>query len=121
MKNAHVVAIAVGVGFGSMFIGGDTCRDAWFKYGITIGQCPDGTVRQTGQLDASQLRRGAKGYVTFTANAHYTTSAADDVQTAAIEHVQSIDLTLLDTKNTATQLPVKEWVEGWNGARTAEV
>ncbi len=119
MKNAHVVAIAAGLGLAALLMGSDTCEEAWLRYGIRIGTCPDGRIRQTAELGASSLRRGAKGWVSFRASAHYTTAAVDQVLTAPVEDVRSIELTLLDAKNTATKLPVT-----WNGTgadRSAEL
>ncbi|MDQ3335732.1 MAG: MG2 domain-containing protein [Myxococcota bacterium] len=111
MKHAHVVAIAVGVGFGSLFITSDKCREAWIEYGITIGQCPDGKVRQTATMNVSALRRGVAGSARISAFAHYTTSGADNVQTTSIPDVTSIELSLVDAKGTATKLPAK-WEYG---------
>ena len=118
MKQAHIVAIAVGLGFGSLFIQGDVCREAWLQYGITIGQCPDGKVRQTAELHVSDLRRGAKGWVRFRANAHYTTRGADEVQTTVIPEVKSVELTLVDAKGAATKIAAN-----WAGEsdRNAEI
>ena len=121
MKHGHVVAIAVGLGFGSLFVGNsENCRSAWIDYGLTIGQCPDGKLRQTAELQASGLRRGAPGWVTFRAIANYTTRDADAVQRAPVTDVKAIELALVDAKGVATKLPVKQWV-ATGGDRRAEV
>jgi MG2 domain len=118
MKHGRVVAIAVGLGAGSLFVGSDNCREAWIQYGITIGQCPDGKVRQTGELHADGLRRGVPGWVRFRANAHYTTSAADNVLDALIPEVKSLELSLVDAQGKATKLPAT-WMGDWD--RSAQV
>lgn len=107
MRNTHIVAIAIGLGFGSLFITNDKCREAWIDYGIEIGQCPDGKVRQTAELAVDNLRRGAKGYARFQAFAHYTTRDADAVLTAPLPEAKSIELSLIDAQGKPTKLPSK--------------
>jgi len=109
MKHAHVVAVAVGLGFGLVFVESDICRDAWMKYGLVLTECPDGTIRQTGHVEVSGLRRGAKGTVTIGATAHYTTSGADAAQTAPVPYLDDVELTLVDAANKATPLAVEKW------------
>ena len=53
------------------------CERAWLAYGITARACPDGELRQTGELHAQDLGRGIAGTVGLRAVAHYTSRDAD--------------------------------------------
>jgi hypothetical protein len=76
------------------------CERTWLAYGITARACPDGELRQTGELDAQDLGRGIAGTVALRAFAHYTAREADRDQRAAVPHIGSIALTLTGDKLT---------------------
>ncbi|HLL21598.1 MAG TPA: MG2 domain-containing protein, partial [Kofleriaceae bacterium] len=119
MKRSRVVALALGLGYGSLFLVDGVCFDAWRRYGIRIPDCPDGRVRQTAELSATSLRRGAPGFVTFRATAHYTLDGADAVQTAPVEGILSIELSLVGANKQRTKLPATWEVVGSD--RRAEI
>ncbi|MDB4957506.1 MAG: hypothetical protein JWO36_5075, partial [Myxococcales bacterium] len=86
-----------------------TCTDAWLRYGIVLGTCPHGKLRQTAHLEASGLRRGAKAVVTLSAGANFTLHDMDSVQRLPVTRFESITLTLVDAKYKAIPLPVEKW------------
>ncbi len=96
------IAITVLVWLVSLGTRGDRCERAWFAWGLDLGRCPDGAVRQTARLSASGLRRGAAGQVTLAAIAHYTTGDADGEQRAPVPRARSIELSLVG-KGAATR------------------
>src|SRR5262245_9430753 len=87
----------------------DTCQEAVLRYGVAVGQCPDGTLRQTARLEVSGVRRGAPGTVTLLATAHYTTHEADGAFSAAVPRIHDIELALLDAKGAATPVATERW------------
>jgi hypothetical protein len=90
----------------------DVCQDTLLRYGVSVGQCPDGKLRQTARLEVAGVRRGAPGQVMLAATAHYTTRDADAERTAAVPKVRDIELALLDAKGTATPVPTEGWSHG---------
>lgn len=61
-----------------------TCLRTGFAYGLWIDECPDGEVRQTIEVDASGLSRGAHRSISVGVTAHYTTGDVDRRQTAPL-------------------------------------
>jgi hypothetical protein len=109
MKRFLAIAAVVGAAalIGLCNTGDGTCESAYLKYGLSIGSCPSGTVRQTAELIVNDLRRGAKGTVRLLPHAHYTVDDSDAVQRIDTVAVTSATLALVDAKGTATPLPVK--------------
>ena len=70
------------------------CESAYLKHGLTMTQCPSGTIRQTANLDVANVRRGADATLTLQAFAHYTIASADAVQTMPVPEIKSVTLTL---------------------------
>jgi hypothetical protein len=99
----------------------DICQPALFQHGIALPSCPSGKVRQTASIDVSQLRRGAEGNVEFEATAYYTTSASDSVESAGVSQVQSLELSLIDAKGTATKVKTKGWRTRGGARRNARI
>lgn len=87
----------------------DRCQDAWMRYRLSVGSCPSGKVRQTGELAVSELRRGTPTIVRLGAKAHYTVRDADAVQTVDVPHIESATLTLVDAAGKSTPLAVDGW------------
>ncbi|HEY4181259.1 MAG TPA: MG2 domain-containing protein [Kofleriaceae bacterium] len=112
MKRFLAIAAVVGAAalIGLCNTGDGTCESAYLKYGVSIGACPSGTVRQTAELVVNDLRRGAKGTVRLLPHAHYTVNDSDAAQTIDDVRVTTATLALVDAKGTATPLPVK-----WTG------
>jgi hypothetical protein len=88
------IAVAVMLWWVSFCTARDRCRPALFRYGIDVGTCPDGAVRQTAELDVTGLRRGGEGSVSLRAIAHYTARDADAEHTAIVPELSSIELSL---------------------------
>ncbi|HWU87045.1 MAG TPA: MG2 domain-containing protein, partial [Kofleriaceae bacterium] len=105
MQIVVVAAVAAVVG---LAIDSDHCRDAWVRYGLSLPVCPAGDVRQTATMQVIGLRRGAEGYVSVDAVAHYTTKDADAEETAPVSRFRSLELALVDAKGTATPLPSQD-------------
>lgn len=98
------VATGLGLWYGHRPGGCASARD---RYGLAMQTCPSGRVRQTVELVARNLRRGAEGEVGLTATARYTTHSSDEVLDQLVPNFQSIELSLVDAKQQATPLPVK--------------
>lgn len=89
------------------------CEKAYLDHGLTMHACPSGTIRQTAQLDVTNVRRTAEATVAIHATAHYTVADADAVQTMPVPEVQAVALTLVDAKGKATPLaPKAPWNNG---------
>jgi hypothetical protein len=116
MRREVWIPLAAGGFLLGVIVPNDVCREALEQYGVALPSCPDGDVRQTAELQVSNVRRGAQGTVYFGATAHYTVRDADDVQHAPIKRVQSIALTLVDAKNKATPITVDWRREGTGSA-----
>src|SRR5262249_22855253 len=97
MKKRLWIAITVVLWLVALGSGRDHCARLLFGYGIDVDACPDGEMRQSAQLDASGLRRGATGAVWLQVLAHYTTADADvEVdRRAGIPGVRDIELSLV--------------------------
>lgn len=121
MKRYAAVGVVVA---GAALIGGlDTrrCELVYLRYGLTMSSCPTGTIRQTASLDVRALRRGADGFVTLRATAHYTVDRADAAQSTTVPEIDSVALTLVDAKGTATPLVAGTWSGGTATVRLPEV
>lgn len=101
-----VVALTAIVAVGGLVSDPDHCHRAWLDFGLSLPACPTGELRQTAALDVRDIRRGAKGTVLLSAEAHYTTSASDAALTARVGSFRSISLSLVDAKGAATPLAV---------------
>src|SRR5688500_3692149 len=78
----------------------------WFRQCGDDGPAHDGKIRQTGQLRAVGVRRGAEGTVFLTATGHYTRRDADDVETYPITSFGAATLSLVDAKGDRQPLAV---------------
>src|SRR4051794_19224784 len=106
------IAITIGLGLVSLATSHDRCAQAWVTYGIDVDTCPDGGLRQTAVLEVSGLRRGAPGWITLQALAHYTTAdtaGADAALYASVPRVTGIELSLTGARNAAWPLTVDRW------------
>jgi hypothetical protein len=72
MKPAVWIPLSAGVFLFGIAVPNDVCREALKRWGIALPHCPDGTPRQTVEVEVNGLRRGAKGSVEVRALAHYT-------------------------------------------------
>lgn len=89
------IAVAVGLWLVALGAGRDQCARLLFGYGIDVDACPDGELRQSAQLEASGMRRGASGTVWLRVLAHYTPEDADADRVAAVPQVRAIALSLV--------------------------
>ncbi|MDQ3262259.1 MAG: MG2 domain-containing protein [Myxococcota bacterium] len=71
------------------------CVTAWWRYGISVDQCPDGEVRGTYELTATGLQRGGEGSISLQGTAHFTTDGLEQVHRAPFEDFQA-SLLLVD-------------------------
>ena len=60
------------------------CLSSGFRYGLWLDQCPDGEFRQTVEVKAPGLMRGAQTTISVGVTAHYTTGDADVLETVAL-------------------------------------
>ncbi len=77
-----LVASAVIVGIAST----QTCLRVGFSTGLWLDECPDGELRQTINVSAPELKRGAPGYVLINVSATYLIAPNDQRRTEAITH-----------------------------------
>ena len=95
MKKKVWIGIAVVLWLVGLGAGRDHCARLLFGYGIDIDACPDGELRQSAQIEASGLRRGASGAVWLQVLAHYTADDADADRSAGVPGVRAIELSLV--------------------------
>jgi len=110
------IAVTVVVWVVGLATSRERCDRAWFAWGLDVQSCPDGTPRQTAQLSAAGLRRGAPGQVTLRAIAHYTTGDAGGDQRGVVPRVRSIVLSLVG-KQTNQVLAGVRWADTSDAAR----
>jgi hypothetical protein len=84
MRKELWIPLSAGLFLFGVAIPNEVCREALKKWGIALPHCPDGTPRQTADMQVKSVRRGAIGKIYFGATAHYTTKEADDVQRVPI-------------------------------------
>jgi hypothetical protein len=118
MRPALWIPLSTGMFLFGIAVPNDVCREALKKWGIALPSCPDGTPRQTADMSAKGLRRGATGKLFFGATAHYTTDGADDVKRAPIKGAD-VEVTLIDSKGGKKPLAV-DWKKAGDGL-TAEL
>jgi hypothetical protein len=94
--------IVLGLGYG--VLASQMCIGTYLRYGIVISSCPSGKLRQTVEMSASGLRRGAKGTVTIKALAHYMTSETGERESHDTMPIQSLALALVDSAGQAQPL-----------------
>lgn len=109
------IAITVVVWLAAIGAPRNPCIRAILSYGIAAGTCPDGELRQTAQLEVQGLRRGAPGWVSLRARAHYTSDGAEAAR-GAVARVSAIDLALV-AGNQVRPLTVERWERGAGGSR----
>lgn len=109
MKRDVVVPVIAGfvflIGIGES---DDVCRRALYEQGIRLETCPSGRVRQTVEVQVTDLRRGAEGNVYVRAMGHYTTDDTDNLTHASIP-VDAAKLTLVDAAGKATPVKPRSW------------
>ncbi len=116
MKPAVWIPLSAGLFLFGIAVPNDVCREALKRWGIALDHCPDGTPRQTVEVEVHGLRRGATGLFEVQALAHYTSKGSghgpdDDAPELVHEtpiKVGDLELSLLDGANKATPLAV-EW------------
>lgn len=84
------------------------CFSAWFRYGVSLDECPDGRPRQTLAVWADGLRRDAAGSVRVGALAHYTTRGATEDRQVWIGRLSPALFLVRDGKETPLT-PKKGW------------
>src|SRR5262245_47745451 len=105
----HLVVATAAMAVVGLAIQPDHCLEAWLEWGLSLPECPVGTLRQTATAEVQSLRRGAEGQVFVGAQAHYTTRHADEAQTVPVTEFRSLELALVDAKNAATPIAVERW------------
>jgi hypothetical protein len=100
-----VVVVWALVALSWVFIETEHCREAWLRYGMALDTCPAGELRQTAELRAERLRRGAEGRVSLAVVAHYSPGGADAVESTPVPEVRPLALELVDGEGRATPLP----------------
>ncbi len=85
------------------------CLTTWLSLGVSISECPSGTMHQTVKLSALDLRRGQDGRVVVAVTGHYTTDVADSRRTTEVKGYTAA-LSLLNEAGDETPLePLKGW------------
>ncbi|MBI3182597.1 MAG: hypothetical protein HYZ28_10720 [Myxococcales bacterium] len=90
------------------------CLTAWLKYGVALGRCPDGDIRQTVEVEALSVTRGAEGSVRVRAIGHYTLGPSDRAMTVALERFEP-SLLLVSAGQQTPLVPEKGWTDDGAG------
>lgn len=114
-----VIGLAVGLAVIVGFASTQTCLRVGFSTGLWLDECPDGELRQTINVSAPELKRGAFGSVRVTVNATYLVAPNDQRRTEAITNFTPI--VSLVSATGETQLPAKKSWEKAGGGLQAEV
>lgn len=114
MRPVVWIPLSAGLFLLGIAVPNQVCRDALKKWGIALPSCPDGTPRQTVEVEAHGLRRGEKGVFDVHAIAHYTTEESPSLVREAPIELSEIELSLIDGKNKAMPLEV-EWKTSTGG------
>lgn len=118
MKPAVWIPLSAGVFLFGIAVPNDVCREALKRWGIALPHCPDGTPRQTVEVEVNGLRRGAKGSVEVRALAHYTSKDNPELVRDAPIKVGDLELSLsglIDAANKPTPLAV-DWKTTTSGS-----
>lgn len=114
-----MVAIAV-VAVGAFVTSTQVCLRTGFSHGLWLNECPDGELRQSLNVWAPALSRGAKSPVTVRTSALYTTGAADERRSEPLGDFLP-SLALVSPAGAETPLkPEKSWARSGDGL-TADV
>ncbi len=115
MRRELWIPLSAGIFLFGIAVPNEVCREALEKWGIALPMCPDGTPRQTVEVEVHGARRGAPdgsgGIVEVRALAHYVTADAPELVRDTPIKLQNIELTLIDGANKSTPLAVE-----WNGS-----
>ncbi len=109
------IAVAVGLGIAST----QTCLRVGFSTGLWLDQCPDGELRQTIEVSAPELKRGAPGHVLVTVNATYLVAPNDERRTESIRSFTPV-VSLVSATGETQLTPKKSW-EKTGGGLQAEL
>lgn len=105
------IALTVGVWIAAVATWRPRCERAWLRYGVELASCPDGELRQTGELTATDVSRAAPGVVAIRAIAHYTTGDADRDHRAELPRLEDVALTLEGGK-ASRPVAIQRWLRG---------
>jgi hypothetical protein len=101
--------IGAGVlGFGLLIASLNTCLRVGFSTGLWLDECPDGDLRQTVNVFAPELKRGAPGIVEVRVDATYVTPPNDARQTEPITRFTP-NLSLVTAAGETALAPKKSW------------
>ncbi len=109
-----IVAVAV-LSLAALIASTQVCLSAGFSTGLWLDECPDGELRQTINVYAPNLSRGAKSRITVRTNALYTTGGADTRFSEAITKLSPALVLVSPSGAEAPLNPVKEWEKSGSG------
>jgi len=119
MRPALWIPLSAGIFLFGVAVPNEVCREALKKWGIALPDCPDGTPRQTVEVEVHNARRGAPkdagGVVTIHAVAHYTTVRSPELVRDTPIELQNVELSLLDAAGKATPITLDTKGSGFNG------
>ncbi len=100
MRPAVWIPLSAGIFLFGVAVPSEVCREALDKWGIALPHCPDGTPRQTVDVEVYGARRGAPmgsgGVVSVRALAHYTTEEDPELVRDTPIEFEAFELSLLD-------------------------
>lgn len=99
-----IIGLAVIVGIAST----QTCLRVGFRTGLWLDQCPDGELRQTINVSAPELKRGAHGTVFVSVSATYLVAPSDQRRTETITHFTPT-ISLVSATGETPLTPKKSW------------
>lgn len=103
------IALTVGIWIVAVATWRPRCERTWLRYGLDLASCPDGELRQTGELNASSVSRSAQGLVAVRAIAHYTPGDADGDRQAELPRLADLALSLEGGDKVSRPIAVLGW------------
>lgn len=110
--------VLIGGGLTALFASQIVCLPTLLD-GVILDECPSGELRQTIQVNASNLGRSQEGWAEVRVRAHYTSGAADADLSTNVRQFRS-ELLLVDAAGEETPLEVRRW-DLYGGVQTGHV
>jgi hypothetical protein len=114
MRSRFIFGLGAALALLLLYASSQTCLSVGFSTGLWLDQCPDGELRQTINVSAPQLKRGATGNVLITVNATYLVAPHDQRRTETIANFTPT-VSLVSAAGETQLAPKKNWNKAAGG------
>ncbi|MCA2976769.1 MAG: hypothetical protein INH37_00650, partial [Myxococcaceae bacterium] len=108
------------IGLALLVAASRTCLSTGFAHGLWLDECPDGALRPVVAFDTGALTRGAKGSVTVSVSAAYTTGPSDLQRQVPLPSFDA-RLFLVGPAGEQELTPAEGWKQAGGASRSAVV